>query len=293
MLLVGVVVRGGSPSIASFIPWLPEEGAEEAGRSTSLLVRDDHLHRRSSRLSRRHHLLRLQVPGAADDEETGADPRPHEARDRLDGRSGRSRDCISIYSGIVLTSTRRSRRQQGDRRHRPAVRLVVLLPGEQMPASGQLVLQVGQPVRLSLTSKDVIHSFWVPQLRMKQDVVPGTETLSSSRPRRSVPTSRLHRALRARALDDALPGGRPRSTDFETWIGRAEIGWGGRGGAGRRGEGSLHRQLRVVPHACGRGLDRSGRTRISTRSCRVRTPSSSGSRSWTRTQRSRQDYQPA
>src|SRR4029078_1484817 len=31
----------------------------------------------------------------------------------------------------------------------------------------------GQPVELMLRSKDVIHNFWVPQLRFKQDLVPG------------------------------------------------------------------------------------------------------------------------
>lgn len=32
---------------------------------------------------------------------------------------------------------------------------------------------VGRPVKLMMTSEDVIHSFYVPALRMKQDVVPG------------------------------------------------------------------------------------------------------------------------
>jgi cytochrome c oxidase subunit 2 len=36
-----------------------------------------------------------------------------------------------------------------------------------------LHVPVGQPVRLSLTSEDVIHSFFVPAFRVKQDVVPG------------------------------------------------------------------------------------------------------------------------
>ncbi len=31
----------------------------------------------------------------------------------------------------------------------------------------------GQPVELMLRSRDVIHNFWVPQLRFKQDLVPG------------------------------------------------------------------------------------------------------------------------
>ena len=34
-------------------------------------------------------------------------------------------------------------------------------------------LPVGQPVTLRLTSADVIHSFWVPGMRMKADMVPG------------------------------------------------------------------------------------------------------------------------
>lgn len=36
-----------------------------------------------------------------------------------------------------------------------------------------LVIPVNRPVELLLRSKDVTHSFWVPQLRFKQDLVPG------------------------------------------------------------------------------------------------------------------------
>ncbi len=39
-----------------------------------------------------------------------------------------------------------------------------------------LYVPVGQPIRLLLTSRDVIHSFWVPAFRIKQDAVPGTYT---------------------------------------------------------------------------------------------------------------------
>lgn len=37
----------------------------------------------------------------------------------------------------------------------------------------QLVLPLGQPVLITLTAKDVIHSFFVPEFRIKQDAVPG------------------------------------------------------------------------------------------------------------------------
>ena len=36
-----------------------------------------------------------------------------------------------------------------------------------------LVVPVGRPVKLIMTSRDVIHSFFVPEFRVKQDVVPG------------------------------------------------------------------------------------------------------------------------
>ncbi len=38
-----------------------------------------------------------------------------------------------------------------------------------------LVTQVNRPVQLILMARDVTHSFWVPQLRFKQDAVPGLE----------------------------------------------------------------------------------------------------------------------
>jgi cytochrome c oxidase subunit 2 len=44
--------------------------------------------------------------------------------------------------------------------------------------SPELKVPVGKPVKLSLTSQDVIHGFYAPSFRIKQDVVPGmTNTL--------------------------------------------------------------------------------------------------------------------
>jgi cytochrome c oxidase subunit 2 len=40
-------------------------------------------------------------------------------------------------------------------------------------AMDELVVPLGRPVKLVMTSRDVIHSFYVPQFRMKHDVVPG------------------------------------------------------------------------------------------------------------------------
>ncbi len=47
--------------------------------------------------------------------------------------------------------------QTGDGRHRPAT----------------LVVPAHEPVRFRLTSSDVAHAFWIPQLRAKYDALPG------------------------------------------------------------------------------------------------------------------------
>jgi cytochrome c oxidase subunit II len=46
-------------------------------------------------------------------------------------------------------------------------------PGYKNKHSDVLRLPVNRSVILTMTSKDVIHSFWVPEFRQKQDVVPG------------------------------------------------------------------------------------------------------------------------
>lgn len=42
--------------------------------------------------------------------------------------------------------------------------------------SGELHMPVGQEVQLNITAQDVIHALWVPELRLKQDAIPGRTT---------------------------------------------------------------------------------------------------------------------
>jgi cytochrome c oxidase subunit II len=51
--------------------------------------------------------------------------------------------------------------------------------------SGELHVPLGQPVSLNMRANDVIHAFWVPQFRLKQDVIPGQPTLLSFTPTRA------------------------------------------------------------------------------------------------------------
>lgn len=45
--------------------------------------------------------------------------------------------------------------------------------GQSVETANEIHLPVGQPVRLELTTADVIHSFWAPSLAGKLDMIPG------------------------------------------------------------------------------------------------------------------------
>jgi cytochrome c oxidase subunit II len=49
-------------------------------------------------------------------------------------------------------------------------------PSNNISTANELHLPLGRPVQLLLQSNDVIHSFWVPSLQGKRDLVPGHQT---------------------------------------------------------------------------------------------------------------------
>ena len=85
--------------------------------------------------------------------------------------------------------------------------------------SGELVLPVDTPVLLRITSRDVIHSFWIPKLNGKRDAVPGRmHTLRMQADEPGIYTGQCtefcglsHARMRQAvvALSDA---------DFQTWV---------------------------------------------------------------------------
>ena len=42
--------------------------------------------------------------------------------------------------------------------------------------SGELHVPVNRPVQLNISAGDVLHAFWLPQLRLKQDAIPGRDS---------------------------------------------------------------------------------------------------------------------
>ena len=58
-------------------------------------------------------------------------------------------------------------------------------PSDRVATANEMHIPVGQPVVLKVTSRDVIHSFWAPNLHGKRDLIPGYTTaiwLQADRP---------------------------------------------------------------------------------------------------------------
>ncbi|HEX3087060.1 MAG TPA: cytochrome c oxidase subunit II, partial [Ilumatobacteraceae bacterium] len=51
-------------------------------------------------------------------------------------------------------------------------------PTKTIVTANEIHIPVGKPVRLEITSDDVIHSFWIPQLAGKTDAIPGVTNVS-------------------------------------------------------------------------------------------------------------------
>src|SRR3546814_17191026 len=56
--------------------------------------------------------------------------------------------------------------------------------GTDVVAANEIRLPLGEPVLLTLSSPDVIHSFWVPSLAGTVDMIPGRDTQLLLRPDR-------------------------------------------------------------------------------------------------------------
>jgi cytochrome c oxidase subunit II len=178
MVLVGVAVGGALALVAVLIPWLPPADSTEA-------VKVDDVYWFVTIICIVIFALVAGVSvysvwkfrAAPDDEDDGSPIHGHTGLEVVwTAVPAALVTAISIYSGVVLTQVERI----------PADHRVIDVTAQQFAwsftypeakvTSGQLALPINQPVELKLTAKDVIHSFWVPQWRMKKDAVPGIET---------------------------------------------------------------------------------------------------------------------
>jgi cytochrome c oxidase subunit 2 len=157
---------------------------------------------------------------------------------------------LAIYGWIVLDDI--EAKQQDE--------LVVNVTGQQFTwsfdypeakvASTQLVLPKDRPIDFRIKTKDVIHSFWVPEFRLKSDAVPGLTTKIRLTPTRTgryqVVCAELcgigHATMRqlVRVVEEPA---------FEAWLRErrqaagGQPAGGGQPGGGQPGGGGAGRQL--------------------------------------------------
>ena len=92
-------------------------------------------------------------------------------------------------------------------------------PDEGNLRTGELVLPLNRTIQFEMTSADVIHSFWIPEMGQKQDLVPGLDTKIIVTPTRTGRFSLVctelcglgHATMRA-AVRVLAP------SDFDAWV---------------------------------------------------------------------------
>jgi cytochrome c oxidase subunit 2 len=133
--------------------------------------------------------------------------------------------AIAVYSGVALAQAEDV----------PSDHRVIAVTAEQFAwtftypdieveggrplTTGELVVPVDQTIEFEITSKDVIHSFWVPEWRMKQDAVKGVTTKTVVEPTKvgeyEVICTELcglgHATMRSQARVLSM-------ADFEAWV---------------------------------------------------------------------------
>ena len=222
MALIGIFAGALTALVAVFIPWLPDAAADEAGPI-------DKVYWVTTIISvvifgvvagvSIYAVFKFRArPG---DEEDGSPIHGHTGLEIVWTAVPTALvTAITVYSGVVLTQIE----------DLPAEHRVVEVTAQQfawsfnypdldMPASGELWLPIGETVELKITSRDVIHAFWVPEWRQKKDAVPGVETnlvvTPSKRGQFDVVCTELcglgHSIMRAKAVVVDRP-------DFERWV---------------------------------------------------------------------------
>jgi cytochrome c oxidase subunit II len=200
VLLVAVLLAAIATAVAIFIPWLPDQASEEGGRIdfvfwfvTAICIGIFSVVASLSVYS----LIKFR---AKPDDDSDGPP--------IHGHTGIEITwtvipLILVLAMIVVSSVALA---QNDREPANAMRVEVL--GQQFAwvvaypprgakedmdgficftrgsgdvdsrckSSPSLMLALDRPVRLHLTAREVIHSFFVPEFRQKQDAVPGLKT---------------------------------------------------------------------------------------------------------------------
>jgi cytochrome c oxidase subunit II len=176
LIVLGVIVGAVAIVVSFWIPWLPDLGSEQGGRIDDVYTLISVICLCIFAIVAAvtiYAVVKFRVKDEDDDE----DGKP------IHGHTGVEVfwtaiptalvTVIAIYSGIVLTKNEEL----------PANHRVIEVTAQQFTWSftypengyttGVLRVPVDETIELKMQALDVIHSFWVPQWRVKQDIVPG------------------------------------------------------------------------------------------------------------------------
>ena len=185
IVAIGIVVGAATTAIAYLIPWLPEQASYQADGidfvfwlTTAICIAIFALVAAVIIYSV------VKFKAQPDDESDGAPIHGHTGLEiAWTAVPAVLVTIIAVASAIVLARNERTGSNP----------LVVEVMGQQFAwtftyangvTSGNLRLPLNRTAVLRLRARDVLHSFWVPEFRQKQDAVPGIDTTLVIKPTR-------------------------------------------------------------------------------------------------------------
>jgi cytochrome c oxidase subunit 2 len=177
LVALGVVIGAAAFVVAFYIPWLPKVGSREGQRidDTYFLASVICLVIFAFVASVSIYAV-IKFRAKPDDDEDGEPIHGHTGLEILwTAVPAALVTAIAIYTAVALTRNE----DLAAANHRVIeVKAVQFAWSFTYPelgvTTGILRVPEGEQIELRMESDDVIHSFWVPEWRVKQDVVPGT-----------------------------------------------------------------------------------------------------------------------
>ena len=187
MLLIGAVAFVATAAVALFIPWLPEQASREREGidltfwlATWICIGIFAVVAAVIGYS----FLKFRV---RPDDDTDGPP--------IHGHTGLEIAwtavplvlvvALGVVSAVVLTQNDKARGGNANEVSVTAEQFAWSFEHPNGVESGTLRIPVGRSTVLTLRSRDVIHSFWVPEFGQKKDAVPGLETRLVITPKRT------------------------------------------------------------------------------------------------------------
>jgi cytochrome c oxidase subunit 2 len=178
LLAIAVVIGAVAFVLAFWIDWLPPLASEEGGRIDDVYLATSIICLIIFAIVAAVSIYAvLKFRARPDDDEDGKPIHGHTGIEILWTAIPTALVIfIGVYSAVVLVKNE----QLPDDHRTFQVKAVQFAWSFTYPEEGidepvyELHLPLGETVKLEMQAEDVIHSFWVPELRVKQDVVPGT-----------------------------------------------------------------------------------------------------------------------